>query len=82
MREVELDDIQKPSPFEEAWIWADEDYDESKARRILHGNIALIDVGIQPCDPPRNVLEWFEFWPDGKEDYFEGFEYNLDKPHI
>lgn len=36
------------------------------------------DVGIQPCDPPKNILEWFEFWLDGKEDYFEKFEYNLD----
>ncbi len=33
------------------------------------------NVGIQPCAPPKGILEWFEFWLDGKEDYFEGFEY-------
>lgn len=28
------------------------------------------DVGIQPCKPSMNFLEWFEFWLDGKDDYF------------
>lgn len=32
------------------------------------------DVGIQPCASPKNVLEWFECWLDGKEDYFEAFQ--------
>ena len=30
-------------------------------------------VGIQPCDPPLSVMEWFEFWLDGYEDYFKAF---------
>ena len=34
------------------------------------------DVGIQPCAPPKSFLEWFEFWLDGKENYFEKFEYS------
>ncbi len=33
------------------------------------------DVGIQPCAPPKTVLEWFEFWLDGKDDYFAAYEY-------
>lgn len=33
------------------------------------------DVGIQPCAPPMNFLEWFEFWLDGNEDYFYEFNY-------
>lgn len=98
--EVELDDIKKPFPFEQDWIWEDED--EAKLSRILQGNIALIevgdaqswnvivtgrqqgqmwfftDVGIQPCAPPMHVLEWFEFWLDGKEDYFKEWEYGED----
>lgn len=28
------------------------------------------DVGIQPCAPTMNFLEWFETWLDGEEDYF------------
>lgn len=31
------------------------------------------DVGIQPCAPPMNFLEWFEFWLDGNDDYFYEF---------
>lgn len=31
------------------------------------------DVGIQPCAPSMNFLEWFEFWLDGNEDYFYEF---------
>lgn len=31
------------------------------------------DVGIQPCAPSMSFLEWFEFWLDGNEDYFYGF---------
>lgn len=30
------------------------------------------EVGIQPCSPKLSFLEWFEFWLDGKEDYFYG----------
>lgn len=33
------------------------------------------DVGIQPCAPSMNFLEWFEFWLDGHEDYF--YDFNL-----
>lgn len=33
------------------------------------------DVGIQPCAPSMNFLEWFEFWLDGNEDYFYNFNY-------
>lgn len=33
------------------------------------------DVGIQPCAPSMNFLEWFEFWLDGNEDYFYEFNY-------
>lgn len=32
-------------------------------------------VGIQPCAPKMNFLEWFEFWLDGGDDYFAEFEY-------
>lgn len=32
------------------------------------------DVGIQPCKPSMIFLEWFEFWLDGKEDYFYEIE--------
>lgn len=32
------------------------------------------DVGIQPCAPPMGFLEWFEFWLDGKDDFFYGFQ--------
>lgn len=101
--EVELDDIKKPFPFEQDWIWEDEENeDEAKLSQTLQGNIELIDVGdaqswnvivtgkqrgqmwfftdvgIQPCNPPMNVLEWFAFWLDGKEDYFEGWKYDED----
>ncbi|MDE6252367.1 MAG: SMI1/KNR4 family protein [Lachnospiraceae bacterium] len=31
------------------------------------------DVGIQPCAPSMNFLEWFEFWLDGNDDYFYDF---------
>ena len=33
------------------------------------------DVGIQPCAPSMDLLEWFEFWLDGKEDFFYEFSY-------
>ncbi len=33
------------------------------------------DVGIQPCAPSMNFLEWFEFWLDGNDDYFYNFNY-------
>lgn len=33
------------------------------------------DVGIQPCAPSMNFLEWFEFWLDGNDDYFYEFIY-------
>lgn len=33
------------------------------------------DVGIQPCAPSMNFLEWFEFWLDGNDDYFRDFIY-------
>lgn len=32
------------------------------------------DVGIQPCAPAMNFLEWFEFWLDGHDDYFYEFK--------
>lgn len=32
------------------------------------------DVGIQPCTPSMNFLEWFEFWLDGNEDYFYAYK--------
>lgn len=28
------------------------------------------EVGIQPAAPSMNFLQWFEFWLDGREDYF------------
>ena len=28
----------------------------------------ITDVGIQPCDPPKNFLEWYESWLDGNTD--------------
>lgn len=33
------------------------------------------DVGLQPAAPSMSFLEWFEFWLDGKEDYFYEFGY-------
>lgn len=90
--------ICEPFPFDEYWIWEDEDdHEEEKMQQTLCGNIELIDigcaqswniivsgpqkgqmwqfsdVGIQPCAPPKTFLEWFEFWLDGKTDYFEEF---------
>ncbi len=32
------------------------------------------DVGIQPCAPAMDFLEWFEYWLDGKDDFFYGFQ--------
>lgn len=28
------------------------------------------DVGIQPCVPPKGMLEWIEGWLDGDNEYF------------
>ena len=33
------------------------------------------DVGIQPCAPSMNFLEWFEYWLDGNEDFFYDFQF-------
>lgn len=30
------------------------------------------DVGIVPCDPPRDFLGWYEHWLAGGRDWFEG----------
>lgn len=38
----------------------------------------LGDLGISPCAPPKNVLEWFEYWLDCTEkrvNYFKDFKY-------
>jgi len=34
---------------------------------------SFCEVGIQPCAPKLSFLEWFEFWLDGKTDYFQGY---------
>lgn len=31
------------------------------------------EVGIQPCAPSMNFLEWFEFWLDDNDNYFSEF---------
>ncbi len=33
------------------------------------------DVGIQPCSPAMNLIQWFEAWLDGEDDYFKDYIY-------
>lgn len=94
--EYNIENLKRDFLFENYWIWED-DYEEEKIKRVLDGNIELIDigdsqtwniivkgkekgkmwfftdVGIQPCVPAMNFLEWFEFWLDGNDDYFCDF---------
>jgi hypothetical protein len=32
------------------------------------------EVGVSPCYPSRDFLSWYEYWMDGNDNYFEGFE--------
>jgi len=34
----------------------------------------LTDTGIQPCAPPRDFLSWYEYWLDGNDDWWAGFD--------
>jgi hypothetical protein len=44
---------------------------------IVSGSVAgqvwqRTDVGIQPCAPPREFLDWYEYWLDGRSDWWAG----------
>jgi len=34
------------------------------------------DVGIQPANPSMNFREWMEYWLNGGEDFFYGYQYD------
>lgn len=54
----------KPFPFEQYWIWED-DYNASRIRQTVYGNIELIDIGcgqswnIIVSGPQKGQMWWF-----------------------
>lgn len=34
------------------------------------------DVGIHPANPSMNFREWMEYWLNGGEDFFYGYQYD------